>query len=81
MEGMFEAFQFTGFVSLSKDEKKGELLILRDTGAPQSAIVKRALPGIENNFTGEQVILQDLTGNPSLPLKFICILVWYLAML
>ncbi|KAK4319615.1 hypothetical protein Pmani_009471 [Petrolisthes manimaculis] len=37
-------------------------------GAAQSVIVKRALPGIENNFTGEQVILQDLTGNPSLPL-------------
>lgn len=68
MHGMFEAFQFPGFVSLSENEKKVEVLILRDTGAAQSVIVKRALPGIKNNFTGEQVILQDLTGNPSLPL-------------
>ena len=41
---------------------------MRDTGAAQSILLNDALPNINKAFTGEKVLIADLTSNASYPL-------------
>ena len=64
----FEGFKFKGVVSVDNPSKYHKVIILRDTGAAQSIICKSCLPGIENHYTGEKVVLNDLTSTTTLML-------------
>ncbi|XP_047479369.1 uncharacterized protein LOC125032316 [Penaeus chinensis] len=61
----FSDFKYRGTVSLDSMSKSYPILILRDTGAAQSILLKSALPGIETKYTGEKVLVKDLTSKIS----------------
>ncbi len=61
-------FRNHGTISLSKNSKSHPIHILRDTGAAQSILFEPSLPGVENNYTGEDVILQYLSAQSTLKL-------------
>ncbi|XP_063585832.1 uncharacterized protein LOC134763205 [Penaeus indicus] len=61
----FSDFKYRGTVSLDSMSKSHPILILRDTGAAQSIILRSALPGIETKYTGEKVLVKDLTSKIS----------------
>ena len=53
---------------MSQNGKPVTVNILRNTGAAQSLIVKNAVPGLNQNYTGEKVFLRDLSATPSVHL-------------
>lgn len=61
----FTDFKSRGTVSLHSTSKSYPVLLLRDMGAAQSIIHKSALPGIETKYTGEKVLVKDLTSKIS----------------
>ena len=67
-EDPFKGFKTSGKVSLADDDHFANITILRDTGAAQSILVHSSLPNIEKAYTGQSVLLRDLSGYPSLPL-------------
>ena len=64
----FKDFKSVGKISLNKNGKSFPIAILRDTGAAQSILYAPSLPEVENNYTGEKVLVQDLSSQPSLEL-------------
>ncbi|KAK3886275.1 hypothetical protein Pcinc_009579 [Petrolisthes cinctipes] len=64
-EDVFKDFKSSGEVGLSENGPFYPVTILRDTGAAQSILTKVALPGVEENITGEKVILSDLSSEQS----------------
>ncbi|KAK3895517.1 hypothetical protein Pcinc_000756 [Petrolisthes cinctipes] len=62
---VFKDFKSSGEVGLSEKGPFYPVTILRDTGAAQSILTKVALPGVEENITGEKVILSDLSSEQS----------------
>ena len=70
---IFDDFIFQGQVSLTKNDQFYHINILRDTGAAQSILLSDALPNINQAFTGEKVLISDLTSNASYPLAQICL--------
>ncbi|KAK3890606.1 hypothetical protein Pcinc_005454 [Petrolisthes cinctipes] len=62
---VFKDFKSSGEVGLSENGPFYPVTILRDTGAAQSILTKVALPGVEENITGEKVILSDLSSEQS----------------
>ena len=67
-EDPFKGFKFAGRVSLIDSDHFADITILRDTGAAQSILISSCLPEVERAYTGERVLLKDLSGYPSLPL-------------
>ena len=67
---IYESYLYKGKVSLpgSKNGETTTIRVLRDTGAVQSIIKEGVIPNIEQAYTGERVILEDLTSHPSYPL-------------
>lgn len=65
---MFKAFTFPGRVALSQKDQTFPITILRDTGAAQSILVQDVIPNLSHKFTGEKVLLSDLTSQMSYPL-------------
>ena len=55
----FQPFRSQGTVALNMDSEAHPLQIMRDTASAQSIILKSALPGIEQQYTGETVLLKD----------------------
>lgn len=55
----FQPFRAIGTMSISHGGIEHPFQIIRDTASTQSTLLKSALPGIENCYTGEQVYLQD----------------------
>ncbi|KAK3892775.1 hypothetical protein Pcinc_003363 [Petrolisthes cinctipes] len=51
---VFKDFKSSGEVGLSENGPFYPVTILRDTGAAQSILTKVALPGVEENITGEK---------------------------
>lgn len=68
LSNLFEPFLFPGTVSLTIDDEKRKVSVLRDTVAAQSLILGSILPAIEKNYTGDHAILKDLFGTPTPPL-------------
>ncbi|XP_076056339.1 uncharacterized protein LOC143034289 [Oratosquilla oratoria] len=64
----FDPYIFQGKVSLHKGGPNYPVTILRDTGAAQSILLSDVIPNISNAFTGEKVLLSDLTSQTSYPL-------------
>ena len=62
---LFDYFKFDGSVALNSNEEKHRVRILRDTGANQSLILRKALPNIEVNRTNDTVLTRDLSLIPS----------------
>ena len=59
----------SGNVALTCEDTGTPVVILRDTGASQSLLVRSCLPGIHQNVTGDRVLLQGIDGNlPSVAL-------------
>ena len=65
---LFDEFTFSGRISTGPNEDFSDVLILRDTGSAQSILVRSALPNIEKAYTGEKVIVKDLSGSGPMPL-------------
>ena len=65
---VFKDFIFDGFVSLGENKPKTKVKVLRDTGAALSLVYDVTIPNIQENLTGEKVIVRDLTGMSSIPL-------------
>ena len=65
---LFKEFTFEGLVSLGKEGPTHSVKVLRDTAASQSILVHDALPGISRKFTGENVLVSDLTSTFNIPL-------------
>ncbi|KAK3893403.1 hypothetical protein Pcinc_002774 [Petrolisthes cinctipes] len=65
---LFHDFKSKGTVALDNTKPPTEIVVLRDTASAQSIICKDCLPFIENNYTDEDVILQDLAGYPVIPM-------------
>ncbi|KAK3892838.1 hypothetical protein Pcinc_003309 [Petrolisthes cinctipes] len=61
----FSAFKVTGTVSLPGNTQTYPVTILRDTGSAQSLLCKKALPSVENHYTGEIIILKSLNCTPT----------------
>ena len=55
----FQSFISQGTVALNMDSKAYTLQIMRDTASAQLIMLKSALPGIEQQYTGEKVFLND----------------------
>ena len=68
---LFEHYKFDGTVALSPNEQKHKVKILRDTGASQSLLLRKALPDVQTKMTDEYVIATDLTGTATVPLASI----------
>ena len=43
-------------------------MVLRDTGASHSILVKDSIPCVEKSYTGEYVLLRGVSGVVTLPL-------------
>ncbi|XP_050705709.1 uncharacterized protein LOC126991056 [Eriocheir sinensis] len=54
----FQPFRSQGTVALNTDSEGHPLQIMRDTASAQSIILKSALPGIEQQYTGEKVLIK-----------------------
>ncbi|XP_063847248.1 uncharacterized protein LOC135092563 [Scylla paramamosain] len=54
---LFEPFRSVGTISI--DNKDHPVKIVRDTCSAQSLVLKSAVPGIEQGYTGEKVYLKD----------------------
>ncbi|XP_064118979.1 uncharacterized protein LOC135223988 [Macrobrachium nipponense] len=65
---VFDDFKSEGIITLGEKEQKSRVTILRDTGAALTLLHSKALPNVENNLTGEKVVVRDLTGISSIPL-------------
>ena len=65
---LFDEFTFSGRISTGPNEDFSNVSILRDTGSAQSILVRSALPNIEKAYTGEKVIVKDLSGSGPMPL-------------
>ncbi|XP_068210796.1 uncharacterized protein [Palaemon carinicauda] len=65
---VFDDFKFEGIRVLGEKEQKSKVTILRDTGAALTLLHSKALPNVENNLTGEKVVVRDLIGISSSPL-------------
>ena len=61
---LFDDYKFDGSVALSPDGEKYKVTILRDTGASQSLILRKALPNIDVNMTNDNVLTRDLSLIP-----------------
>ena len=57
-EDLFKDFRFKGTIALSQNGKPVSVNILRDTGAVQTLLVKKAVPGLSKNYTGEKVFIR-----------------------
>lgn len=64
----FQPFRSQGTVALNTDSEGHPLQIMRDTASAQSIILKSALPGIEQQYTGEKVLLKDFHQTFPIPL-------------
>lgn len=64
----FQEFKFHGKVALSKTSTPTNIIILRDTASAQTILCKESVKNLESKYNGEEVILQDLTGYPVIPL-------------
>ncbi|XP_068214080.1 uncharacterized protein [Palaemon carinicauda] len=65
---VFDDFKSEGLIALGEKEQKSKFTILRDTGAALTLLHGKALPNVENNLTGEKVVVRDLTEISSIPL-------------
>ena len=66
---LFQPYMFECKVSLLGSENKVvPINILRDTGAAQTIMSKDVISNITTAYTGEKVILSDLSSHPSYPL-------------
>ena len=65
---LFDDYKFDGTVALSSEGEKFKVTILRDTGASQSLLLRKALPNIDTNITNDSVIMRDLSGISTAPL-------------
>ena len=72
-EDPFKGFKFSGRASLNDDNNFANIAILRDTGSAQSILVCSSLLNIEKAYTGQRVLLKDLSGYPNLPLAKVCL--------
>ena len=61
-------FKSVGKISLNKNSKSFPIAILRDTGTAQSILYAPSLPEVENNCTGEKILVQELSAQPTLEL-------------
>lgn len=64
---LFEPFQFDGFVSVSDHGKGFPVRVLRDTASSCSILLKSAVPFLEDVFTGDEVVLQGVSGAVTVP--------------
>ena len=64
----FHDFKSKGTVAIDEHSQPKDITILRDTASAQSILSKDCLPSIETKYTGEDVILQDLSGYPVIPM-------------
>lgn len=53
----FVEFKSSGNVALNREDTGTPVVILRDTGASQSLLIRSCLPGIDQNITEDRVIL------------------------
>lgn len=67
-EDSFTPFKSKGTVSLQEHGDVHPIIVLRDTGASQSIIYLPNLPEIKENYTGERVLLRDLSAQPDMKL-------------
>ncbi|XP_064120175.1 uncharacterized protein LOC135224780 [Macrobrachium nipponense] len=70
---LFEGFKIDGIGSLTSDGGEHKLKMLRDTGASQSLILRKAIPDINKALNGDFVLLRDLTRTSRAPLADIYI--------
>ena len=63
---LFQPYMFTGKVSLpGSNEISYPITILRDTGAAPTIMRKEVIHNINDSYTGDKVILSDLSSHPS----------------
>ena len=67
-EDLFKDFRSEGTIALSQNGKPVSVNILRDTGAAQTLLVKKAVPGLSKNYTGEKVFIRDFSNTSSIQL-------------
>ena len=67
-EDIFRDFKYSGELALTQKGPFYPITILRDTGAAQSLLFKKALPGIVENVTGNSVTIGDFSTSQSIPL-------------
>lgn len=64
----FAPFKSLGCISLAEDDHSYPITILRDTGAAQSILHADVLPNVSTAFTGNKVVLNDLSSHTTYPL-------------
>ena len=64
----FAPFISLGSIYLAEDDRSYPITILRDTGAAQSIMHANFLPNVSTAFTGNKVVLNDLSSHTIYPL-------------
>lgn len=63
-----DSYVTSGNVALSEVGEEVPVKVLRDTGATQSLLLKKALPQVEQGYTGDSILLRGLGGVVRVPL-------------